>query len=146
MGESVNPFTAETPRSQRRKQDPGETSCKKFPPGPLQELLLVAGPPVSSPRKPAGQSMIEVFGKGSGEKPSFKKVLPSLLLLCDLSVSAVNYSGSNPIALMVSKSPTRFRAFRYCARANRTSGVFFCQRSLFAEMETGVTSTTLQIL
>jgi hypothetical protein len=40
-------------------------------------------------KKSGGNFLQEVFGKGSGEEPFFKKVLTRLPLLCALSVSAV---------------------------------------------------------
>jgi len=57
----------------------GGNFAKKFPPSPLQEIPLLSGLPFSSPRKTASQSIIEVFGEGSGEKPFFKKGLSRFL-------------------------------------------------------------------
>jgi hypothetical protein len=58
-----------------------ETSLQRsFPQAPFKKLLVISGLPVSSARKPESRSILEVFGKGSGEEPFSKRFSPDYFL------------------------------------------------------------------
>jgi hypothetical protein len=53
---------------------------RSFPQAPFKKLLVISGLPVSSARKPESRSILEVFGKGSGEEPFSKRFSPDYFL------------------------------------------------------------------
>jgi len=74
-----------------------ETSLQRsFPQAPFKKLLVISGSPVSSPRKPASRSILEVFGEGSGEEPFFKKGLPRLPSGMSIGITSIAVGPTHP--------------------------------------------------